>query len=86
MGRTKWIHGPRYPPLSPPRVQLSGIISLKSVGSRPWIKTDFFRDKEGAGKWRAKHCGREVAGKYEGQWIVKGGVCLRNKVMLVGGR
>lgn len=70
----------------PPWVQLSGIIRLKSVGSRPWTKTDFFRDKEGAGKWSAQHCGTEVAGEYEGQWIVKGGACLRNKVMPVGGR
>lgn len=70
----------------PPWVQLSGIIRLKSSGSRPRAKMDFFRDKDAASKWSGKHCGREVAGKYEGQWIVKGGACLRNKVMPVGGR
>lgn len=70
----------------PPRVQLSGIIRLKSVGSRHWTKTNFCRDKEGVGKWSDKHWRSEAAGEYKGQWVVKGGVCLRNKVMLVGGR
>lgn len=49
-------------------------------------KTNFSRDKEGVGKWSDKHWRSEAAGEYKGQWVVKGGVCLRNKVMLVGGR
>lgn len=83
-----------WPPpalVQPPRVPLSGIIRLKSVGSRHWTKTNLFRDKEGAGKWRDKRFEgerereREAAGERKGQWIAKGGACLRNKVMLVGG-
>lgn len=74
------------PLAQPPSVQLSGIIRQKSSGSRHWTKPNFFRDKEGASKWSDKHCGSEVAGEYKGQWIVKGGACLRSKVTPVGGR